>query len=178
MATVPSGGRHANLSSTEWYTPPEVIEAVKMAMGGIDLDPASCAAAQEIVKARRYFTAEEDGLRQDWTASTLWLNPPYLRGVVDDWADKLIEEFVTARVRRAIWLSNNSTDTQWFQRLSKRAGAIFLPSGRFSFIRPEGKSKKPVQGQVLLHFGQPEQSVDFVRIFGRKIGGSGFFQHQ
>lgn len=40
--------------NTEWYTPPEIIEAARQALGAIDLDPASSEAANRIVKAQCY----------------------------------------------------------------------------------------------------------------------------
>ena len=51
-------------------------------MGGIDLDPASSAKAQETVKAGAYMTAADDGLDVVWEGR-VWLNPPYEKGLVD-----------------------------------------------------------------------------------------------
>jgi hypothetical protein len=66
--------------SNEHYTPPEVVEAARYTLGGeIDLDPASCALANTVVKARCFMA--EGSLDRDWTGpdgepATVWLNPP------------------------------------------------------------------------------------------------------
>ncbi len=63
--------------SNEHYTPPEVCELARAALGGeIDLDPASCEQANTIVRARRYFTRRDDGLSLPWTGENVFLNPP------------------------------------------------------------------------------------------------------
>ena len=67
-----------NSKNDEWYTPPEIISLVKQAMGGcIDLDPASCDRAQDIVKANKYYTNKDNGLTKPWIAKNVFLNPPY-----------------------------------------------------------------------------------------------------
>lgn len=58
-----------------WFTPPEIIKRVHAVMGGIDLDPASCAKANEIVGAKQFFTAADDALNRPWRGR-VFVNPP------------------------------------------------------------------------------------------------------
>lgn len=64
-----------SMRSVEWYTPPDVVELCRAALGGfIELDPASCDAAQAIVQAQGYSTIEKPC--EDWDAVTIFCNPP------------------------------------------------------------------------------------------------------
>lgn len=68
--------------TAEHYTPPYIIDIARNTMGSIDLDPASCADAQETVRARCWITKEQDALRVGWpevapfNQVNVWLNPP------------------------------------------------------------------------------------------------------
>lgn len=81
--TAPSAmtSRHSS-ETVEHFTPPDIVEAARAALGGIDLDPASCAEANRTVKAHRFFARKENGFRREWHAKTVFLNPP--GGLSDD----------------------------------------------------------------------------------------------
>src|ERR1700704_1062136 len=101
------------MKSTEWYTPPKYIEAAREVMGAIDLDPASCAAANRIVKATAYYTREQNGLDQSWTGR-VWLNPPYGRtakmeatrkSTIGLFVERLLQFYESGEVTQAIVLA-------------------------------------------------------------------------
>ena len=150
---APAHVSHAS-GENEWYTPPKIIEAARSTMGGIDLDPASSEKAQETVVADSFFTAEDDGLNQDWSGRT-WINPPYEAKLVGPFVEKLL----SGPVEQAIILVNNATETKWGQALLERADAICFPSGRIQFLDSEGSPKQsPLQGQMIVGIGVEVES--------------------
>ena len=63
--------------SNEHYTPLPLISLVReLFYGNIDLDPFSCPDANKGLKANRIFTQEDNALKQDWIATTVFCNPP------------------------------------------------------------------------------------------------------
>lgn len=63
-------------ASNEHYTPPDLCDLVRQVFGcEIDLDPASCALANQLVRALRYYTKEDNGLVLPWSGS-VFVNAP------------------------------------------------------------------------------------------------------
>ena len=149
-----------NSGNSEWYTPAEYIELAHEVMGNIDLDPASSEIANKIVQAKKYYTAENDGLSQEWSGN-IWLNPPYASELINKFVDKFITELT--KINQAIILVNNATETEWFNKLVRHSSALCFPSGRVKFYRPDGTIGAPLQGQALIYFG--EQAKKFIEIF-------------
>ena len=144
-----------NSGENEWYTPPFIIEAARQAMGGIDLDPASSAKAQEAVKAGTCFTIDDDGLSKPWDGR-IWLNPPYSKDLVSRFVDKLIYE----APEQACILVNNATETAWGQSLLKDADAVCFISSRLKYLSPGGIKNTPLQGQMVCYFGDNAHSFE------------------
>ena len=148
-----------NSGNNERYTPEYIIKLAKEVMGEIDIDPASCEIANtELVKATRYFDKETNGLHQEWNGR-IWLNPPYERGLIESFVDKLLLEYRSERTTEAIILTHNASETRWYGRLLEEATAICIVSGRIRFFAINGGNQvyqpkgAPLQGQFITYFG-------------------------
>lgn len=131
-----------------WYTPRLYVELARVVFGGvIDLDPASCQMANEVVKARTYYDIEADGLQQTW-AGKVWMNPPY-SPTPKPWTDKLIDSFIHGYVTEAIYLVPPKTDTEWF--LPSFDHMICFTDHRIKFWGQPGSSN--VFGSALVYLG-------------------------
>jgi hypothetical protein len=155
----------ATYDSDSWSTPDDIIAAAREVLGEIDLDPATNPKAQSRIRATRHYTKEDDGLLVSnlWDGR-VWLNPPYRRGLVGLFVDRLVGEFDARNVTHAILLVNNCTDTKWCQGLLRRFPACFT-EGRVGFLYDGEPKEGTRQGQVLFYLGPDEQR--FRRIFQR-----------
>lgn len=139
-----------NSGNNEWYTPPEIIEAARKAMGSIDTDPASNDIAQKIVKSESYYTIETNGLDKTWTGN-VWMNPPYSGDLIGRFIDKLCSE--RCNYDQAIVLVNNATETEWFNKIISIASVVCFVKSRVKFWMPDGKTGAPLQGQAIVYIG-------------------------
>ena len=136
--------------TNEWYTPPDLIDKARRVLGGFDLDPASCAVANETVQAARYFTEDDDGLAHDWHGR-VWLNPPYGR-IAGKFVEHLTRQREAGNVTAAVILVNaHSTDARWFWPLWE--GLLCFTYQRLDFSAGTARRQGSTHGSVLAYFG-------------------------
>ena len=148
--------------NVEWFTPPNLIGLARQVLGQIDLDVASCEAANEVVRATRYFTREDDGLSQDWFGN-VFMNHPYGRDN-RKWIAKLISEFNWGYCDSAICVTWAATSEVWFRPLHSHAQCYLY--GRQNFVPGKSgmKVSSPTKGICVTYLGTNRQA--FASAFG------------
>jgi ParB family chromosome partitioning protein len=155
-------------ATAEWFTPATYVEAARDVMCGIDIDPASCALANETVRAPFYFDKERSGLdaRAMWNGR-VFLNPP--GGLVREFWRRLQAEWTYKRTTQAVWVGYSLQQLQTLQTDGDGpivlASAICYPRRRIAFIDESGKpSKAPTHANYIAYLGP---AVDrFADLFG------------
>lgn len=113
----------------EWYTPPEIREAVVGALGGIvDLDP--CADPGRTFPSAMHYTEQDNGLVHQWIGR-VYMNPPYGR-TINTWTTKLRDELRDGWTTEAIALLPARTDTTWWHELAPPVVCFIRGRLRFS----------------------------------------------
>jgi len=100
-----------------------------------DLDV--CATAEN-ARCARFFTKAQDGLAQDWTGNTVFMNPPYGLTIAR-WIEKAsgIERGVV------VCLLPARTDTAWFHDFIYKRAEIRFIRGRLRFSRSRNSAPFP-----------------------------------
>lgn len=122
--------------TSQWFTPPLIVEPARRFLGTIDLDPASCEVANRTVQAVAYYNEAADGLAHEWHGH-LWLNPP---SPPRPWWRKLRAEIEAGRVRRAVCVGYSIEVLQQFQDDPAwlRRWHVCVPSKRVRYLTTAG----------------------------------------
>ena len=122
----------------DWETPQALYDELD-AEFGFTVD--ACA-TQHNTKCQRFFSPEQDGLLQDWSGETVWLNPPYSTKLQDAFVRKAYEATRDADTT-VVALLPARTDTKRFHKyILEKAEIRFLP-GRITFVGAESAAPFP-----------------------------------
>jgi hypothetical protein len=139
----------------DFYTNERIIEVARALMGRIDLDPASHAVANKVVRASKFYTVNDNGLNHRWHGK-VWLNPPF--SAWREWVPKILKEWRSGHVDEMCVLSAMRTVTaQYFAPLLSACNAVCIIKGRIRFWG--GKAgDSPDDGHSVFYFGQNQEA--------------------
>lgn len=113
------------------------------------LDP--CASAENH-KCEKYFTKEQDGLKQDWKGYRVFCNPPYGRDI-KRWVQKCHEE--SKHCPLIVMLVFARTDTQWFHDYVYGKAELRFIKGRLHF--GDSKNAAPAPSMLVIYRKEEKQ---------------------
>lgn len=127
-------------ATDEWATPQDLFDRLD-ATFHFTLDP--CATKQN-AKCAKFYTKEQDGLKQDWGGEVIWCNPPYGREI-GGWIKKCAEHRGVS-----VMLIPARTDTRWWHSyIDKNQDAhIYFIKGRLKF--GDGKNPAPFPSAIVV----------------------------
>ena len=118
---------HYTSKTDNWSTPQEFFDKLNDEFN-FTLDPC---ASEENAKCDKYFTIDDDGLAQDWSKDTVFMNPPYGR-VIRHWIEKSYRE--SQKGATVVCLVPARTDTTYWHEFVIGGGAeIRFIKGRIKF---------------------------------------------
>lgn len=119
-----------------WCTPREFFDELNKEFN-FTLDPCC---TEKSALCEKYFTPEDDGLKQNWGGYCAFVNPPYGREI-GKWVKKCYEEWIYKNVT-SVMLIPSRTDTRWFHDYIYNKAEIRFIKGRLKFIDLDFKGKE------------------------------------
>ncbi len=128
-------------NTDEWATPQDLFNTLD-ATFHFTLDPC---ATPENAKCAKFYTKDQDGLKQDWGGEVIWCNPPYGREI-GKWIQKCAEHRGVA-----VMLIPARTDTRWWHSyIDKNPDAhVYFIKGRLKF--GDGKNPAPFPSAIVVY---------------------------
>lgn len=134
-------------NSNEWATPQDFYNELHKEFN-FNLDPC---ATPENAKCEKYFTIEDDGLKQNWGGQTVFCNPPYGRDI-GKWVEKSYRESLNGST--VVMLIPARTDTKYFHDFIFGKAEVRFIRGRLKF--GNSKNSAPFPSAVVIFRAKKE----------------------
>lgn len=156
---------HFSSKTNEWQTPRWLFNQLN-AEFHFDLD---AAATEENALCSRYYTVEQDALKQDWAKDgvSLWINPPYGK-IGPLFIKKAYDETISNPHLTVVMLIPARPDTRYWHAYCAKAEVRYL-KGRLKFLSVDGAIREPT-ASVIEGRHAPNNAAPFpsaIVIFGK-----------
>lgn len=126
-----------------WATPQDLFDELNKEFN-FDLDPC---ATHDNAKCSRYYTKQDDGLKQIWTGR-VFMNPPYGREI-QKWVKKAYESVKNGESELVVCLLPARTDTRWFHNFIYNKAEIRFIKCRLKF--GNAKNSAPFPSMIVIY---------------------------
>lgn len=133
-------------NSEEWGTPQALFDELNQKYK-FTLDPC---ATSENAKCKKFFTKENDGLKQSWKNERVFCNPPYGKAI-KFWIKKADFEIKNG-AKLIVLLIPARTDTKFFHEFIYKKHEIIFLKGRLHFN--ESKNSAPFPSMIVIMKGE------------------------
>tara|TARA_R100000388_G_scaffold81685_1_gene60381 strand:+ start:732 stop:1202 length:471 start_codon:yes stop_codon:yes gene_type:complete len=137
--------------TNEWATPMSFYNKLASEFN-FTLDPCC---TPETAKCETFYTEQDDGLAQSWEGHTVFMNPPYGRGI-KDWIKKAYEESLKPNTK-VVALIPSRTDTKYWHAYCMKAKSIRFIKGRLKF--GNSKNAAPFPSAVVVFDGDNTPTI-------------------
>ncbi|MGU3391942.1 DNA N-6-adenine-methyltransferase [Sphingomonas sp. M1A8_2b] len=162
LAVIAPGARRRALERSYWgqgdkddrdsrFTPPDFMANIYAAFGKIDLDPCGHRLSPVVAKRRILLNEGGDGLVDEWSGTTVFVNPPFSELL--KWLRRAYLEWQAGRVKTVICLVPVRTDSPWFHDTLSPDADIYLLRGRVRFLDSRGKGQHTPFSLMILTLG-------------------------
>ena len=135
----------------DWETPKDLFRKLDEEFH-FTLDP--CATPQT-AKCKKFYTKNDDGLRQSWAGEVVFMNPPYGRQIAK-WVKKAWEE--SKKGATVVALLPARTDTNWFHDYVLNKAEIRFIRGRVYFRQDGGRvDRAPFPSMIVIYRPKSEK---------------------
>jgi len=143
IARVRNDGRWHSYGS-DWSTPQELFDKLN-AEFNFTLD---VCASDWNAKCEKYFTEEDDALKQDWGKNVCFMNPPYGK-VLKQWIEKAFQSSLNGA--DVVCLVPSATDLEWWHKFVMKGEVRFI-RGRPRFLTKKGKWQQTFSPSTIVIF--------------------------
>nr|WP_199065062.1 DNA N-6-adenine-methyltransferase [Chromobacterium sp. ASV5] len=151
---------HFSTGEDEWPTPQQLFDELHAEFHfTVDV----CATPAN-AKCARYYTRAQNGLDQDWTGETVWMNPPF-GYEIKHWMEKALRS--AGKGATVVCLVPSRTDTRWWHSYAMWAAEIRCLDKRLRFDGGNAKAPFPA---VLVVF-RPDH-LGAARLVAQKVPGA------
>lgn len=119
------------------FTPPDLLRAVRVAFGDIDLDPCGHAASYVNARLTIDWSKGGDGLTDEWSGSLCFMNPPF--SAMLKWLRRAEDQWQRGNVDKVLALVPARLDSPWVHDHLADIADVWIIRGRMRFWSEQGQ---------------------------------------